>query len=194
MAFGTTSKRGIYRYGEDDADTTFSELLNRGMDSVHDAQRCYSGTPAQRAALTLSDVAIGSIWQDTDTTAYMWRMTATGWLRISGEKVLWSGAAFPIAASVLSLSESALLQPRGLILRWSAFEGGAQKDWWWQETHISRRHLESRMQNWTNHVLGSPNGTVSKEIRVSTATALVGADVNSAAGRELFVLREIVGY
>src|SRR5690606_16769901 len=82
MALGTKSKRGIYRFGEDDSQSSFSELLNLGMDSVHDAIRAFSGTPAERALLTQADVALGSTWTDTDSAARIWRMTATGWAEI----------------------------------------------------------------------------------------------------------------
>lgn len=82
MALGTKSKRGIYRFGEDDSESSFSELLNLGMNSVHDAIRAFSGTPAERALLTEADVALGSTWTDTDSAARIWRMTIDGWAEI----------------------------------------------------------------------------------------------------------------
>lgn len=77
MAFGSKDTKGIYKFGEDDLKTTFSELLNTGMDSVSDAARSFSGTAAQRAAFL--DAAPGSIWQDTNGTKQLWRWLDGSW-------------------------------------------------------------------------------------------------------------------
>lgn len=82
MAFGTKDARGIYQFGEDDAEATFSQLLNKGMQSVSDATKYFSGTPAERAALTPAPE--GAYWQDTDTLGRSWRGVGGAWVRQSG--------------------------------------------------------------------------------------------------------------
>ena len=88
MAFGAKDARGIFQFGEDDAEATFSQLLNLGMQSVSDATRYFSGTPAQRAALI--PAPDGAIWQDTDTAGVAWRGVGGAWLA-NGPEVFDSG-------------------------------------------------------------------------------------------------------
>lgn len=77
MAFGTKDARGIYQFGEDDAEATFSQLLNKGMQSVSDATKYFSGTPAQRAAM--NPAPDGARWKDTDTAGLEWIGVAGAW-------------------------------------------------------------------------------------------------------------------
>ncbi len=77
MAFGTKDARGIYQFGEDDAEATFSQMLNKGMQSVSDATKYFSGTPAQRAAL--APAPAGAIWVDTDSAGRVWRVAGGVW-------------------------------------------------------------------------------------------------------------------
>lgn len=81
MAFGTKDARGIYQFGEDDAEATFSQLLNKGMESVSDATKFFSGTPAERAAL--SPAPEGAYWQDTDSARRVWRSEGGAWKQLA---------------------------------------------------------------------------------------------------------------
>ena len=82
MALGSKTSRGIYLYGEDDTEASFSALLNKGMESVHDAARCFAGTPVQRAAL--NPAPDGATWQDTNSEARRWVGIGGGWSQIAG--------------------------------------------------------------------------------------------------------------
>lgn len=99
MAFGARDARGIYQFGEDDAESTFSALLNIGMDSVSDATKYFSGTPAQRALLT--PAPDGGVWVDTDTAGRIWRGIGGAWVQMyvgSGAQSFTSTKSIPNAA------------------------------------------------------------------------------------------------
>jgi hypothetical protein len=82
MAFGSKDARGIYKFGEDDTETSFSALLNKGMNAVSDATKFFSGTPAQRDALTPAPA--GAQWQDTDTSGRLWKGVSGVWVILEG--------------------------------------------------------------------------------------------------------------
>ncbi len=94
MAFGAKDSRGIYQFGEDDAEATFSQLLNLGMESVSDATKFFSGTPAERASL--DPAPDGAWWEDTDSARRLWRGRNGAWeiVRESGTPTAINGAAF----------------------------------------------------------------------------------------------------
>lgn len=77
MAFGSLDARGIWKYGEDDTEATFSALLNKGMTSVSDATKIFSGTATERAALTPPE---GAIWVDTDSDRRIWEGRGGAWV------------------------------------------------------------------------------------------------------------------
>lgn len=86
MAFGSKNARGIYLYGEDDNATNHSTLLNMLGQSVSDATKHFSGTPAQRAALTPAPE--GAFWVDTDTAGRVWRGRGGTWEALGNDRIL----------------------------------------------------------------------------------------------------------
>lgn len=105
MAFGSLDARGIWKYGEDDTETTFSALLNKGMTSVSDAVKYFSGTAAQRAALVPPPA--GAIWKDTDGSKRLWSVGPDGnWRRHSGKhsapSAAWEATSGPVSARTIS--------------------------------------------------------------------------------------------
>ena len=79
MAFGSKNARGIYLYGEDDNELNHSALLNKLGQTVSDATKYFSGTPAQRALLTPAPE--GATWKDTDAAGRVWKGKAGVWVR-----------------------------------------------------------------------------------------------------------------
>lgn len=85
MAFGSKNARGIYLYGEDDNEANHSTLLNKGQQSVSDATKYFSGTPAQRALLTPAPA--GATWMDTDAAGRIWYGKGGVWVSATGHAV-----------------------------------------------------------------------------------------------------------
>lgn len=86
MAFGSKDAKGIYQYGEDDNEVNHSTLLNKLATSVSDATKHFSGTPAQRTALT--PAPDGAFWVDTDTTGRAWRGIGGDWEPLGTDRIL----------------------------------------------------------------------------------------------------------
>ncbi|WP_024357815.1 hypothetical protein [Leucobacter chironomi] len=83
MATGTLDARGVYHYGEDDAEADFSSLLNLGMEAISEALAYFAGPPAKRQALYPAPP--GSRWKDTTGSRALWSPAPDGtWRRHQG--------------------------------------------------------------------------------------------------------------
>lgn len=133
----------------------------------------------------------------------------TGNLYVNGRqyainKVLWSGASFMNASQTCTLSESITSQPNGIILVWSAYSGGASKNYQFQYFFIPKYHISAHAGCGISVFLTSGGATnVTPKYVYINDTTITGNDDNAANNStsssgitikpKTFVLRYVIG-